>query len=283
MRIVTAESAGFCFGVERAVSETLRLSETGEKPVFTYGPVVHNETVVRTLEERGVRVLESEADLEALDGGTVVIRAHGIPKETEEKLKRLPVAAADMTCPFVKKIHRIVSKHSALGETVVIAGDAEHPEVKGILGWCGGPAAVIRTAEELEETGISKETPLCLVAQTTFNWQKYKILVEKILKSGYNVIYTADTVCNATAERQKEAEKIASDVDMMLVIGSPGSSNTRKLFEICSKKCNRSYFIRNAGDLRDSWFTDVTSIGITAGASTPKKILREVQTYVRKF
>ena len=112
---------------------------------------------------------------------------------------------------------------------------------------------------------------------------KYKILVEKILKSGYNVIYTADTVCNATAERQKEAEKIASDVDMMLVIGSPGSSNTRKLFEICSKKCNRSYFIRNAGDLRDSWFTDVTSIGITAGASTPKKILREVQTYVRKF
>ena len=286
MEVTVAKSAGFCFGVKRAVDTVYREIESGEKPVYTFGPIIHNEQVVEDLENRGVQVIHSEDELEGLSGGTVVIRSHGVSRDVCEKIEARGMKIVDATCPFVKKIHRIVDEEGRKGRHVVIIGSADHPEVQGIMGWASGPVTVMHTAEEAESFVPENGKPISIVAQTTFNYNKFKDLVEILCKKRYdnnvlNILNILNTICNATEERQKEAKAIAGEVDTMLVVGGRHSSNTQKLFEICKKECGNTYYIQTPVDLDSEMFQCSSYVGITAGASTPNKIIEEVQEHVR--
>ncbi len=284
MKLTVAKSAGFCFGVRRSVEKAYQELEEGKGgPVYTYGPIIHNEEVVRDLERRGITILHSAKEALEKEGGTVIIRSHGISRAEEELLSGSRLRVIDMTCPFVKKIQRLAREQSLAGKLVVIAGDPGHPEVRGILGWCPGEACTAQTPDELRkilEENAGRE--ICLAAQTTFNKNKFQDMVDLSGKMGYNV-YVVNTICSATEERQEEAAQIAADADMMLVIGSKNSSNTRKLYEICKHKCNLTHYIQTAQDLTQEWFLAVEKVGVTAGASTPKNIIEEVLQNVRGF
>ena len=277
MQVRVAKSAGFCFGVQRAVDTVYEQVEKGVRPIYTFGPIIHNEVVVRDLEEKGVKVLNSQKELEALQEGTVIIRSHGVGKEIYERIERKGLHCVDATCPFVKKIHRTVEKESRAGKQIIIIGNDQHPEVEGIKGWCSTPAVVIESAEQAEKLRILEPISLCVVSQTTFNYKKFKDLVEIIDKMKYDRV-VVNTICNATEERQTEARRIAGEVDAMIVIGGSHSSNTQKLFEICRKECRNTYYIQTVDDLDLEVLRSTGLIGITAGASTPKKIIEEVQT-----
>ncbi|MDO4332569.1 MAG: 4-hydroxy-3-methylbut-2-enyl diphosphate reductase [Eubacteriales bacterium] len=279
MEIMLAKSAGFCFGVKRAVETVYDLTDTGEK-IYTFGPIIHNEQVVADLEEKGVQVIESEKELQTLREGTVVIRSHGVPKSVYELIEKQGLRCVDATCPFVRRIHKIVEKESAEGKQILIIGNAGHPEVEGIMGWSHTPALVAETKEEIAKLQCSKEKKVCIVSQTTFNYNKFQELVEIFSERGYD-ISVVNTICNATEERQTEAREIAAKVDAMIVIGGKHSSNTRKLYEICSRECVDTYFIQTLDDLHLELPKSVRLVGITAGASTPNKIIEEVQNYVR--
>lgn len=286
MEVTVAKSAGFCFGVKRAVDTVYREIESGEKPVYTFGPIIHNEQVVEDLENRGVQVIHSEDELEGFSGGTVVIRSHGVSRDVCEKIEARGMKIVDATCPFVKKIHRIVDEEGRKGRHVVIIGSADHPEVQGIMGWASGPVTVVHTAEEAESFVPENGKPISIVAQTTFNYNKFKDLVEILCKKRYdnnvlNILNILNTICNATEERQREAKNIAGEVDTMLVVGGRHSSNTQKLFEICKKECGNTYYIQTPVDLDSEMFQCSSYVGITAGASTPNKIIEEVQEHVR--
>jgi len=274
-----AEHAGFCFGVNRAVDSVYNLIESNKK-IYTYGPIIHNEEVVNDLEKRGVKVVNTVGELENIKDGIVVIRAHGIPKSTYETLDNKGIEYVDETCPFVKRIHNIVSEYNSKGYRIVIVGSAEHPEVIGIKGWAGSNAVVIENAEDANETAFDSEENVCIVAQTTYNLKKFQEIVEIVKNKAYNV-NVVNTICNATKERQESADKIASLVDIMIVIGSSSSSNTRKLFDICKEKCKRTYLIQTVDDLCFDFFKTASLVGITAGASTPNNIIEEVRNYVR--
>ena len=280
MEVIVAKTAGFCFGVKRAVDKVYEQIEKGGSPIYTYGPIIHNEEVVKDLEAKGVRVLETEEELAALERGVVIIRSHGVGRHIYELLDRPGITVVDATCPFVKKIHRIVEEQNAAGRRVIIVGNEEHPEVQGIKGWGDTNTLVIESAEKLDDFHIPEEERLCMVAQTTFNYNKFQVIVEKILKKGYDIL-VLNTICNATQERQVEAKQIAASVDAMIVIGGQSSSNTRKLYEICSSECENTYFIQTLDDLDLQSVSSVRSVGITAGASTPNQIIEEVHTNVR--
>ena len=279
MEVILAEHAGFCFGVKRAVEQVYEQAATG-KPIYTYGPIIHNEEVVKDLENRGVHVLNSEEELKTVTEGTVVIRSHGVPKAICEKIEQQGLECVDATCPFVKRIHNIVEKESNAGKRIVIIGNAGHPEVEGIMGWSKVPATVIESIEEAENFTAADDEEICIVSQTTFNYNKFQDMVEIFKKKGYNVS-VVNTICNATEVRQTEARKIAAQVDVMIVIGGNHSSNTRKLYEICMQECKNTYFIQTLDDLQLDLPKSVRLVGITAGASTPNKIIEEVQNYVR--
>ena len=278
--IKTAKTAGFCFGVKRAVEKVYEQVELGKKNVYTYGPIIHNEEVVSDLEAKGVSVLENRADLEAIEKGTVVIRSHGVPRDIYQLIEEKGLECVDATCPFVRKIHRIVEKESKNGCHIVIIGNDNHPEVEGIKGWCQGPVTVISTEEEAENLEIFDEKKVCIVSQTTFNYNKFKDLVEILEKKRYDKI-VLNTICSATEERQLEARQIACEADTMSVIGGRHSSNTQKLYEICRKECKNTYYIQTLVDLDTRPFQCIGCVGITAGASTPNNIIEEVQKYVR--
>ncbi len=291
MQVKLAECAGFCFGVKRAVDTVYGQINT-DKTIYTYGPIVHNEEVVRELEEQGVSVLEDTSQLKALSTGSVIIRAHGIPREVHGILENQGLECIDATCPFVKRIHNIVDQASKEGKYVVVVGNDRHPEVEGIKGWCNGPVSAVETVEEVEalcerldeeiqRLGIVREAfEICIVSQTTFNYNKFQDIVEIFQKKGYN-IYIVNTICNATEERQKSAQSLAKEADVMIVIGGKHSSNTRKLYEICKKECANTYYIQTLEDLHLEIPKAATLVGITAGASTPNKLIEEVQNYVR--
>lgn len=276
MQVKVAKSAGFCFGVQRAVDTVYEQIEKGVRPIYTYGPIIHNEVVVQDLEQKGVRVINNEQELEALTEGTVIIRSHGVGRKVYEILKEKGLPCVDATCPFVRKIHRTVEKESMAGKQIIIIGNDKHPEVEGIKGWCHTKAYVLETAEQAEKFKISESVPLCVVSQTTFNYKKFKDLVEILDKKRYDRV-VVNTICNATEERQVEARRIAGEVDAMIVIGGSHSSNTQKLFEICRNECKNTYYIQTVRDLDLEVLRSTGLIGITAGASTPKKIIEEVQ------
>ena len=272
--------------MQRAVDKVYELIDSCQDRLFTLGPIIHNEEVVNDLEKKGVRVA-SEEELKTLPkGSTVVIRSHGVGKKVYDQLKECGLSYVDVTCPFVLKIHRIVEKESKAGSHIVIIGDPDHPEVVGICGWCIGPYTVIRTKQDALDFVPPESKNVCIVSQTTFNYNKFKDLVEILRKKRYdntvlNILNILNTICNATEERQREAKSIAGEVDTMLVVGGRHSSNTQKLFEICKKECENTYYIQTPVDLDSDMFQCSSYVGITAGASTPKKIIEEVQEHVR--
>lgn len=280
MEVTVAKTAGFCFGVERAVNKVYEQIGRTDKPIYTYGPIIHNEEVVKDLEEKGVRVIAGQKELEALTSGVVIIRSHGVSRRIYEIARERGLELVDATCPFVKKIHRLVERESAAGRQVVIIGNEKHPEVEGIKGWGDAHTVVIETPEEADAFVPETDAKLSIVSQTTFNYNKFKELVEKFSKKGYDIL-VLNTICNATQERQVEAKEIASKVDAMIVIGGKNSSNTQKLYEICLKECKHTYYIQTLGDFDPESVNSVRNVGITAGASTPKNIIEEVHANVR--
>ena len=279
MKVTLAKSAGFCFGVKRAVEMVYKEAETGKK-VYTLGPIIHNEQVVQDLEQKGVRVIDTPEELSKAEDATVIIRSHGISADVYHQLEDKKVRIVDATCPFVSKIHRIVEKKYQEGSCIVIVGNANHPEVEGINGWCNGAATVIGSVSEAENYSQDPARKLCVVAKTTFNYKKFKDIVDIFSKKSYD-INVMNTICNATEERQTEAAAIAGDSDAMIVIGGKHSSNTQKLYEICKNVCPDTHFIQTLDDLDLKQFQSFRSVGITAGASTPNTIIKEVQSYVR--
>lgn len=275
--VILAESAGFCFGVKRAVDMVYREAAKG-KFVYTYGPIIHNEEVVQDLETKGVQVIDS---MNPETKGTIIIRSHGVSKKTYEELEKNCDQIVDATCPFVKKIHQTVERYSAEGRRIIVIGNAKHPEVEGIVGWTKYGADVIETKEEAQNLLIEPNEKVCIVAQTTFNYKKFKDLVEIICKKGYDII-AVNTICNATEERQTEASQLAKQSDAMIVIGGQHSSNSQKLYEICKNECANTFFIQTVNDLEGVPLESFECLGITAGASTPNNIIQEVLLACRK-
>ncbi len=279
VEVILAKSAGFCFGVRRAVDAVYdQVEKTGK--IYTYGPIIHNEQVVDDLTKKGVEVINSYEELTKITEGTVVIRSHGVEKAIYELIENKGLTLVDATCPFVKKIHKIVEKESMSDSHIVVIGNRNHPEVQGIVGWANGDVYVVENEQEAEKITFCDERKICIVSQTTFNHNKFQELVEIFQKKGYYVS-VVNTICNATSERQKEAYEIALKVDAMIVIGGAGSSNTQKLYEICRGVCKNTQYIQTLDDLVFDSTESIKSVGITAGASTPKKIIQEVQNYVR--
>lgn len=279
MEIILAKSAGFCPGVRRAVDMVYEQTKEKEgiEPVYTYGPIIHNDEVVKDLEEKGVKVIHSLDELDHLVKGTVIIRSHGVSRHTCETIESKGFHIVDATCPFVKRIHNIVEEQGKEGRDIIIIGNPDHPEVQGIQGWCLTPSTVIHTVDEAVSFSQQNDKKLCIISQTTFNYIKFKELVEILCKKGYD-INCINSICNATAVRQEEARTIASKADAMIVIGDKNSSNTQKLYEISKKECENTYYIQTLVDLDLTAFESIRNVGITAGASTPNNIIEEVHT-----
>lgn len=270
MEIILANSAGFCFGVQNAIEKASNAATLGEN-VFTYGPIIHNKQVVEDLKSKGVNVIRDIQDVDK--DFNVIVRSHGISKEEYEALKDKEVNIIDATCPYVKHIHKIVEEKCNSGYRIVIIGDSDHPEVKGINGWCNNSGIIIN--DELDLNKISNNEKLCLVSQTTFSQEKWHYLVSKILKLSKELLIF-NTICNATQLRQNEALELSKKVDAMIVIGGLDSSNSRKLYEICKVSCKRTMFIETERELNLQDLEGVNIVGITAGASTPDYIIKNV-------
>ncbi len=276
MKVTVARSAGFCFGVKRAVDTVYEQSGL-HSLVYTYGPIIHNEEVVADLAARGVRTVESLEELESCKKGIVIIRSHGVSESIYQRLGQLGFEVVDATCPFVLKIHRIVKEKSADGRRIIIIGNRNHPEVEGICGWCSEDAIVINSSKEAEELDLPAGTRVCVVAQTTFNYKKFQDLVEILSEKRYDIL-VLNTICSATEERQAETLHLAESSDAMIVIGGRHSSNTQKLYEISKRECENTYYIQTLSDLDLTKFQSFRNVGITAGASTPHTIIKEVFT-----
>lgn len=273
--ITLAKTSGFCFGVDRAVNLIFDLLDKG-KQVATLGPIIHNPQLVKNLEDRGVRIIDTPD--QAKKEEIVVIRSCGVSMEVYNSLKELDIEYCDATCPFVSKIHKIAHENSLQGKTVIIAGDEAHPEVKGITGHCNNKSYVVADASELEKLASGLEQNIknscILISQTTNNvslWNECVLIAKKL----YTNIKIFDTICSATNERQKEAANLAMESDLVLVIGGNESSNTRKLSHVCSNHC-KAILIETSNELHSIDFLHYDKIGITAGASTPAYIIKEV-------
>jgi len=275
LKITVAKSAGFCFGVNRAVEMVYALLDSG-KCVYTLGPIIHNPQTLAQLAARGVKIVESPNEVPP--DATIVIRSHGITKAVFDQILVLQLDYVDATCPFVSKIHDIVYEASNAGQVVLIAGDSAHPEVVGIKGHCTGPSYVFKDAAELQKITnyilTDKNIAPCVVAQTTFSMSEWEICL-KIIKRVYTNATIFDTICNATAKRQSESLLLSQQCDAMIVIGGRQSSNTAKLRDVCKKNCD-TFLIESADELPLSILKGVEYIGITAGASTPASIIKEV-------
>ncbi len=275
MLITLAKTAGFCFGVNRAVNMLYDLVDEGVN-VCTLGPIIHNPQVIEDLQNRGVNIIENIED--AAKEKKVVIRTHGVERDILEYCDENELDYIDATCPFVKKIHKIVQKNSTKDLPVLIAGDKKHPEVVGIKSYCSGECYVFNSADELENIfnkhSFNSEKPFIVVSQTTFSIKEWKKCVKKINLHYTNAIIF-DTICSATEERQAEALLLSQKNDMMIIVGGRTSSNTAKLKAVCEPNCP-TYLIETAKELLDIAFCDVQSIGVTAGASTPDSIIKEV-------
>ena len=275
VQITLAKTAGFCFGVNRAVNMLYDLVEKGEN-ICTFGPIIHNPQVINDLSDKGVNIIDNIHDV-SIDK-KVVIRTHGVEKDILKCCDECSIDYIDATCPFVKKIHRIVEKNSSEWVPVLIAGDKNHPEVVGIKSYCNGKSYIFNSVSELEEifknNRFNAENPFIVVSQTTFSIKEWKKCV-KIIKLHYTNANIFDTICSATEERQAEALLLSKKNDAMIIVGGRTSSNTAKLKAVCEPNCP-TYLIETAKELLDIAFCDVQSIGVTAGASTPDSIIKEV-------
>ncbi len=269
--IIVAKSAGFCFGVNRAIN--MAYDEINKnKNIYTYGPLIHNKEVIADLEKKGIHVIK---DLEEVEQGTVMIRSHGVGEKVYDAIKQKRLQMVDGTCPFVKRIHDIVKQAYEQKRQIIIVGDSKHPEVQGINGWCENSAIILAEAEQAEQTQYDNDKKYTVVVQTTFRKNKFDAIIEILNQKGLE-LDIFDTICSATAERQQEAVALSKNVNKMIVIGDKSSSNTQKLFEICKKHCKKTYYIETICNLVLNIFDKNDKIGITAGASTPPAIIKEV-------
>ncbi|MCR5295178.1 MAG: 4-hydroxy-3-methylbut-2-enyl diphosphate reductase [Lachnospiraceae bacterium] len=286
MEVKVAKTAGFCFGVKRAVKLVYdEIAREGSR-VYTMGPIIHNEQVVGDLADKGVHIINDDLFCEEEGrypgpGDVIIVRSHGVSREMTEKLKRTGARIVSAACPFVTKIHEIVAEKSREGCHVVIIGDPKHPEVEGIRGWASSDCTVIENCEEAQKFHVGNRQKVWIVSQTTFNYEKFQELVEIIKSLGYDIVVT-NTICNATKERQIEAMELARNSDAMIVIGGRHSSNTQKLYDICRDQCKNTYYIQTLDDLVTVNFQSESCVGITAGASTPNTIIQEVVSNVRR-
>lgn len=288
MKFLRAETAGFCFGVNHAVKmafEALSRNQGTQRKVFSYGPLIHNEAVIRRLEDKGLKVIESLSELDAYcDGDTaladVIIRAHGVGPQVYEQLKEMGCGIIDATCPFVAKIHKLAEEQTKQGRQVVIVGSPDHPEVIGIHGWCGNTAIIDDDIERLkeffrQEKAQNNNILYTVVSQTTFSKEKFTEFTN-FLKKSFDKAVIFDTICSATSMRQQETVKIASQVDLMVIVGGRNSSNTRKLYDISREICPAVLWAETADDIDSTQFNNIFIVGVTAGASTPDWIIEEV-------
>ena len=273
MQIILAKTAGFCFGVNRAVKLTYELLEQG-RPVATLGPLIHNPQVVEDLESKGAITCDSVDDVP--DGCEVVIRSHGVGQSVYDKISTRRLAYHDATCPFVTKIHKIAARAGAEGAMLLVAGDAKHPEVQGIVGHTTGKVEVFANLEELEKLlpELTQQKSIFAVAQTTFNVQSWETCKE-FLKNQCTNAKIFDTICNATWARQQEAEDLSQKCDHMVVIGGHHSSNTQKLLQVAARH-TKAINVETADELDKDWLNGARIVGVTAGASTPSSIIEEV-------
>ena len=275
MSVRVAKSAGFCFGVSRAVELVEQAALAGKK-VATLGPIIHNRHVVDKFENMGVRVIDTPE--EALPGETVIIRSHGVSRAVYERLEAQNVEVIDATCPFVKRIHTIVSRAEEEGRLPIIIGTPTHPEVEGIAGWCSD-CRVFAGPEDLKKWAESddalKNSAICIVSQTTSTESLWKTCCE-IAKKQFTNLKIFDTICRATEYRQSEAAELSEVCHAMVVVGDPSSSNTGRLAMICREHCDKVFLVDNAAELKSEDFSGATDVGITAGASTPAWIIKEV-------
>lgn len=295
MKTEVSQHAGFCFGVDRAVNicggmeqvdtaeEVLTLSEEiaedTPRPLHMLGSLVHNETVVDRLKERGIKVVKS---LDEIDEGTVIITAHGIYPEIYEQAKEKGLYIVDTTCPRVIAVHKLARSLQKDGREVIIVGDEDHIEVKGINGSISWSGKVVATLEEAEALEIFPEAKIGVVSQTTQDEQRFADIVE-VLERRSKDVEVRNTICESTKGHQREAKELASRHDIMLVIGSKTSGNTKRLYELCSSLCQNTHWIDSAEDLQPEWFEKGKSMGITAGASTPKELITEVEKRVEEI
>ena len=280
--LTIAKSAGFCFGVTRSVNMVYEAIEKENVPIYTYGPIIHNDEVVKDMEKNGVTVINDLDELSSHEKGVMIIRSHGISKEEYDKIKDCGFEVLNATCPFVSKIHRYVEDYSSKGYDIIIVGSPKHPEVCGIKGWADEKChvTIINSPEDAEKYTKNSTKKLCIVSQTTFNYNKFQDIVEIIEKKGYDIT-VLNTICNATEVRQTEARKVAQCSDVMIVIGDRHSSNTQKLFEICKNECKNTYYIQTSDEMDYTQIRSNNNVGITAGASTPNNIIEEVSKNVR--
>ncbi|MCR5105184.1 MAG: bifunctional 4-hydroxy-3-methylbut-2-enyl diphosphate reductase/30S ribosomal protein S1 [Eubacterium sp.] len=280
MEVILAEKAGFCFGVKRAVDTAFEEAEKAKSEkysVYTFGPIIHNEEITKKLEESGVGIVNSLEELSQLPKeASVIIRSHGVGKDIYDAIEAAGLNIVDATCPFVSNIHKIVRERSADGDEIFIIGNPGHAEVEGTIGWSLSKPYVINDVREIADLPDFNEKKITIVAQTTYSLKKYQEIVAVLQDKYYNV-NVCKTICNATEERQKETEELAGTVDAMIVIGGKNSSNTQKLYEISRQKCKETYYIQTLVDLDLTGFESARRVGITAGASTPNYIIKEVQ------
>ena len=268
MEVILAEYLGFCYGVKRAIRLARDSAESGN--ASTLGPIIHNPQMVARLEEEGVGSVDSIDEVS--DGGTIIIRSHGVGPAVYETAEKRPIRRVDATCPHVKKAQKAAYRLAQDGYSVVIVGEKQHPEVKSILEWAGGHAVVVETEEEAE--ALAPFAKLGIVAQTTCSGAKFQSIAARLIAKS-NDVRILRTICTATDQRQSAALALAAEVDMMLVIGGKNSANTTRLAQLCAEK-TVVHHIETASELEDEWFHDIKKIGITAGASTPDWIIREV-------
>ncbi len=276
MKVILAKQAGFCFGVKRATQIAFEAAGKDQK-THTLGPIIHSPQVVGKLEELGIRAL---ASLKSLEQGTIIIRSHGVEQKEILEAQQKKLNIIDATCPFVKKAQEHVKSLSDAGYSVVVVGDADHPEVQGIVSYGGEQVYVVASSDDVKK--LPKMKKIGVVAQTTQSFENLKNVVSGCLLRG-GEIRVYNTICDATAVRQEEAKVLAGQVGCMLVIGGFNSANTRRLLEVCAEIQPRSFHIETASAIDPTWFTGVALVGVTAGASTPKWIIDEVLDKIRQM
>ncbi|MBU5311094.1 bifunctional 4-hydroxy-3-methylbut-2-enyl diphosphate reductase/30S ribosomal protein S1 [Tissierella carlieri] len=270
MEIIIADNAGFCFGVKRAVDITSDELLSANKDIYSLGPLIHNSQAVKKFEEKGLKTIDN---IEGIQDSRIIIRSHGVSKSVIDKINKMNLDIIDSTCPYVKSVHKRVEEYQDQGYNIVIIGDPDHPEVIGINGWCNDKAFIVNSLEEA--TNLPRMDKICVVSQTTNTQEKFETISKLINEKG-NEVKIFNTICNATNIRQESCKEVASKVDAMIVIGGYHSSNTNKLVEISKKYCNNVYHIETSKELPLQMLSKFNKIGITAGASTPDWIIKEV-------
>ena len=276
MKVILAKQAGFCFGVKRATQMAFDAAGKDQK-TYTLGPIIHSPQVVGKLENLGIRALDS---LDGLENGTIIIRSHGVEYKEMNEAQQKNLDIVDATCPFVKKAQEHVKSLSEAGYGVVVVGDADHPEVQGIVSYGGEEVFVVASGEDVKK--LPKMKKIGVVAQTTQSFENLKnVVCECLLRGGEIRVF--NTICDATTVRQEEAKELAGRVDCMLVVGGFNSANTRRLLEVCAEIQPRTYHIETAAEINPAWFEGAERVGVTAGASTPKWIIDEVMNKIEEL